>query len=33
MHTRFLFANLKERGYLEDISVNEWVILKCAFKK
>ena len=33
MHTRFLFGNLKERNHLEDTGVNEWVILKCVFKK
>lgn len=33
MHTQFLFGNLKERNYLEDKGVNEWVILKRAFKK
>jgi hypothetical protein len=32
MYTRFLFGNLKERDYLENKGVNEWV-LKCAFKK
>jgi hypothetical protein len=33
MHTRFLFGDLKEKDYLEDLGINEWVILKCAFKK
>jgi len=33
VHTRFCKQNLRERGHLQDLGVDEMIIIKWTFKK